>query len=212
MAIDLATGSMPDVVGRADRKQSEEPSPYGWAPWAVVGGLTLVVAVIPLATALVALRSPRWYPVLDLAQTEMRVRDVGTGHIPLVGLAGRMEGYGRQASHPGPLSFYTLWPAYRLAGGTAFGLQLATVVSNVAAVAGALWIAQRRRGPVLALAVAAALAVLLRGAGVTLFVEAWNPYLPVLWWIVFLLAVWSVLCADLVLLPVAVFAGSYCMQ
>jgi hypothetical protein len=40
----------------------------------------------------------------------------------------------------------------------------------------------------------------------------WNPYLPVLWWLTFLLAVWSVLCGDLRVVPVAVFAGSFCMQ
>jgi hypothetical protein len=40
----------------------------------------------------------------------------------------------------------------------------------------------------------------------------WNPYLPVLWWFVFLLAVWSVLCDDLVMLPVLVVAGTFCMQ
>ena len=39
--------------------------------------LTAVV-VLPLLVALVALRTPRWYPLLDLAMTELRVRDVGT--------------------------------------------------------------------------------------------------------------------------------------
>ncbi len=209
---DLTTSSARRPVDHGDPRPAG-PSTHRGAPgWAVVAGLTALVAAVPLATALVAVARPRWYPVLDLAQTELRMRDVGTRHTPLIGLAGRMYGLDQQGSHPGPLSFYTLWPAYRLAGGTAFGLQLATVVSNVAGVAVALWIAHRRRGPVLALAVAAGLAVLLRGAGITLFIEAWNPYLPVLWWIVFVLAVWSVLCADLALLPVAVFAGSYCVQ
>jgi hypothetical protein len=178
----------------------------------VVGGLTLVVAAVPLAVALVALASPRWYPVMDLAETELRMRDIGTGHTPLVGMPGRIIGYGQQGNHPGPLSFYTLWPMYFVAGRSAFGLHLATIVSNVGAVAVALAIAYRRKGPLLALGMACALAVLLRGAGVTLFIEVWNPYLTILWWVVFLLAVWSVLCADLALLPVAVFAGAYCMQ
>src|SRR5206468_2072071 len=42
--------------------------------------------------------------------------------------------------------------------------------------------------------------------------EAWNPYMPMMWWVVFLLAVWSVLCDDLLMLPIAVFAGSFCAQ
>jgi hypothetical protein len=33
-----------------------------------------------------------------------------------------------------------------------------------------------------------------------------------MWWLLFLLAVWAVLCGDIALLPVAVFAGSFCMQ
>ena len=40
-------------------------------------------------------------PLLDLAQTELRVRDVGGSHTPLVGLAGRIQAYGQQGSHPG---------------------------------------------------------------------------------------------------------------
>src|SRR4029453_1011892 len=39
-----------------------------------------------------------------------------------------------------------------------------------------------------------------------------NPYFPLFWWLVFLLAAWSVLCDDLAMLPVAAFAGSYCLQ
>ena len=51
-----------------------------------------------------------WYPVLDLAMTEFRVRDVGTSHTPLIGLPGRIGEYPDQGSHPGPLSFYLLAP------------------------------------------------------------------------------------------------------
>ena len=56
------------------------------------------------------------------------------------------------------------------------------------------------------------LAVLTRAYGAFLLTLPWNPYLPVLWWIVFVLAVWSVLADDLAMLPIVVFAGSLCMQ
>jgi hypothetical protein len=36
--------------------------------------------------------------------------------------------------------------------------------------------------------------------------------MPVSWWVVFILAVWSVLCDDIAMLPIAVFAGTFCMQ
>ncbi|GIU90793.1 MAG: hypothetical protein KatS3mg010_1892 [Acidimicrobiia bacterium] len=62
------------------------------------------------------------------------------------------------------------------------------------------------------LATAAALAVLMHAYGAYLLTLPWNPYLPVLWWVVFLLAVWSITLDDLAMLPVAVFAGSFAMQ
>ena len=94
-------------------------------PVLVVGGLTLVLAV-PLLIAIVVLHSPRWYPLLDMAQTELRVRDVWSSHPPLIGLAGRIGPFNENGgSHPGPLSFYALWPVYALFGSHAYGMQVA---------------------------------------------------------------------------------------
>jgi hypothetical protein len=177
----------------------------------VLAALVALFAV-PLAVALVALRSPRWYPLLDLAQTEMRVRDVSGGHLPLIGLPGRIGPFGDQGSHPGPLSFWALWPFYQGFGATAWALEAACSALQLIALGTSLWIARRRGGLTLLLVVAAALAVLCRAYGPTLLAQPWNPYLPVLFWAVFLLAVWSVLCDDLALLPVAVLAGSFCAQ
>ena len=158
------------------------------------------------------LHSPRWFPLLDLAQTELRVRDVGGADTPLVGLAGRIQAFGRQGSHPGPISFLALWPFYKLFGTSAWALQVASIALHVLAMAGILAVAHRRGGTRLALGFGAVLAVLLYGYGTGTFVEPWNPYMPVLWWLLFLVAVWSVVCGDVALLPLAVFAGSFCMQ
>jgi len=178
----------------------------------LVVGLVTVAAGIPLAVALGVLHSPRWYPLLDLAQTELRVRDVGTADSPLVGLAGRITGDdGLQGSHPGPLSFWGLAPFYTLLGRTAWAMQGAAVALNLLAMGIAVWIAHRRGGRYAAVGTAVALAVLMHAYGRWL-TEPWNPYMPMLWWVVFLLALWSVLCDDLPTLPVAVFAGSFCAQ
>jgi hypothetical protein len=177
----------------------------------VVAGATAVV-VLPLLVALGALRSPRWYPLLDLAMTELRVRDVGTTHSPLIGLVGRLSSNGVQGSHPGPLSFWALAPTYRLLGGSSWSLMVGVVVLNTTAVALTLWAALRRGGTAVALGFAAALAVLVHLYGTQVLTEPWNPYLPVMWWPLTLVAVWSVLDDDLAMLPVAVFAGSFCMQ
>jgi Dolichyl-phosphate-mannose-protein mannosyltransferase len=178
-----------------------------------VAGLVAVVGGVPLAVALAVLRQPRWYPLLDLAQTELRVRDVDGGHPPLVGLAGRIQGInGEQGSHPGPISFWALWPFYKLFGSGPWALQAASAALNLLAMGVAVGIAQRRGGRVVALAAALGLVVLVRSYGAELMTEAWNPYLPMLWWVVLLLAVWSVLCDDWPMLPVAVFAATFCMQ
>lgn len=179
----------------------------------VLLGIAIVaVLAVPLLVALVALGGHEWFPLLDMAQTEMRVRDVASGHPPLTGLAGRIGTFGQQGSHPGPLSFWALWPFYQLFGAGSWGLEAAAVVLNILAMALALWLAYRRGGAPLLLAMGAVLAVLTRAYGATLLTQPWNPYLPMMWWFAFLLAVWSVLCDDLPALPVLVFTGSYCMQ
>jgi hypothetical protein len=175
--------------------------------------LTALVAGVPLAVAAAVLRSPRWYPLLDHAQTELRVRDVGHEHPPLVGLPGRLWGHGESGSHPGPISFWALAPVYRLLGSSSWALQAATALLNVVAVGVSLAVARRRAttsGPVLATGVG--LAVLVHAYGPETLTLAWNPYLPVLWWPAFLLAVWAVLDGDAPMLPVAVLAGTFCMQ
>jgi hypothetical protein len=180
-------------------------------PALVVGGLLTILAV-PLLVALGVLHSPRWYPLLDLAQTELRVRDVGTRHSPLVGLAGRIQAYGQQGSHPGPISFWGLAVFYRLYGASSFAMQAACVTLHLIAMGGILAVSYRRGGVRLALAFAAVLAVLTHAYGTGTLTEAWNPYMPVLWWLLFLVAIWSVLIDDVAMLPVAVFAGSFCLQ
>jgi hypothetical protein len=208
--------------GRGGSEQECDAGPGRRRPWSlhelrasrsalVVAGLVVVVA-IPLLVALVALRHRPWVPILDLAMTELRVRDVGSSHPPLIGLPGRIGTLAEQGSHPGPLSFWALWPFYQLFGAGPWALQAAAVLLHVVAIAVFLWIAHRRGGIGLALAAAAVLAVLVRTYGVGTLTEPWNLFLPLLWWMVFLLAVWSVICGDLPLLPVAVFAGSFCMQ
>ncbi len=174
-------------------------------------GLTAVLAV-PLVVAVVALRRPHWYPLMDLALIEMHVRDIGTANAPLTGLVGRFPVGDQQAFHPGPLGFYALWPFYRLFGSSAYALLAASVAVHVLAIAVLLWIAWRRGRIGLLLGVSFVVALLARAYGANVLVEAWNPYLPVLWWLVFLFAVWSVVCDDLPLLPLAAAAGSLCVQ
>jgi hypothetical protein len=196
----------PDDVGDHDDGTAVARR-HGWLIAACLAGLS-----VPLLVALAGFRRPPWTPVLDLAMTELRVRDVGGSHTPLIGLPGRIGSLTDQGSHPGPLSFYALAPTYRLLGSSAWALQVATFAIHAVAMGVALWIGARRGGARMVLVVAALLAVLTAGYGGGALTEPWNPYMPLLWWVVVLLAVWSVLAGDLPMLPVAVFAASFCAQ
>jgi len=179
----------------------------------VLGASVLGLMLVgPLVVALVGHRAGDWYPALELAETELHVRDVGTGDTPLTGLIGRLGPPEDRGSHPGPMSFVALAPVYRLAGSSPWALQVATVVLHLTAIAATLWIAHRRGGPWLVVVFATAATVLLRFYGAGLLTEPWNPYLPMLWWVVFIMAVWSVVEDDVAVLPVAVAAGSLCAQ
>jgi hypothetical protein len=203
--VDAGAGPAADVTAHDDTVHSRRRTAL------TVGGLTAVL-VVPIVIAVIAVRSPPWYPLVDLAQIEMRVRDVGTSHPPMTGLGGRIFGLNTQGSHPGPVSFYLLAPVYRLLGSTPWALQVSAAVLNVAALGGTVWASHRRWGLRGALLVAAGLAVVMRMYGTVVLLYPWNPYMPVLFWILFLVCVWGVLCGDLVLLPLAVAAGCVCAQ
>jgi hypothetical protein len=177
----------------------------------IVAGLVALLAV-PLVVALIAVKHPKWYPIWDLALTEMQLRDVGSIHTPLTSVGGRVGAGNELGSHPGPLGFYMMFPAYRVFGASSWAMQVAAVSVHVAAVGAILFLCARRRSLALLLGMAAVLAFLIRATGAELLTQAWNPSLPMLWWIVFLVAVWLVVCGDLPMLPVAIFAGSFCVQ
>ena len=230
-AVGTGTGTDPDPAGvdartRANRGDAPATADGDVATFAdgdaaphrerrrtalTVAAITGVLA-IPNVIATVAVRTPRWYPLVDLAQIEMRVRDVGFSHPPLIGLGGRIFGLRSQGSHPGPASFFLLAPVYRLLGSSAWALHVSAAALNIAALAGTVWATHRRWGLRGALLMAAGLALLMRMYGTTVLLYPWNPYLPVLFWALFLVCVWGVLCDDVALLPVAVLAGCLCAQ
>ena len=187
----------------------KDPRPVKkWWPLLVVWGLL----VLPLVSASVwSHRNDHFAPVFDLAMTEVRVRDVGTVHTPLVGLPGRL-GQPEIGSHPGPLSFYLLAPVYRLLGGSYWALRVSTATFNALAIAAALIVARRCAGAAAVIGAGFGIACLELGFGLLVLTEPWNPYLPVLWFPAFLLAAWSVAKGDVQMLPIALATGSVCAQ
>ncbi|HEX6569840.1 MAG TPA: hypothetical protein VF015_11765, partial [Acidimicrobiales bacterium] len=191
-----ADGGAP-VAGQAG-SDIRPPRPLTAPAW-----LGLAAVALPLVVALAALHGPHWFPVLDHAEFELRLRDVGTRHTPLVGTVGRLYGYGQQGNHPGPLGFYLLAPVYRLVGASPWAMQVAMAADYVAAAALALWIVARRGGPRLVLAFGAVAVLVVQGLGADTVANPWNPYVAVAWWLAFVVAVWSAVDGDAPLLPVA---------
>ncbi len=170
------------------------------------------VAVLPLVVAVVALLWKPWAPVLDLAMTEFRVRDVGGRFTPRIGLPGRIGDFPDQGSHPGPWSFYLLAPFYRLAGASAWGMQLGSVAINSVAFVGVVMVGRRLAGTVGALTMAAVVAVAVRGFGLNVLTHPWNPYFPLALWLLLLVCAWAVLAGDHRLAVVVAVCGSVAAQ
>ena len=196
-----------DVAPVDDGRRPSWPGSH----WFAIVVVTVCVA-LPLIVAVATLSGRRWFPVLDLAMTEFRVRDVGGRFTPLIGLPGRIGTFPEQGSHPGPISFWLVAPGYRLFGGSAWAMEAATVMIQTAWIAVALWIGHRRAQLAGVLVVATVIAVMLRGYGLVVLIQPWNPYLPLIVWVVVLLATWSVLCGDHMMLIPLVVAASFAAQ
>ncbi|HET8930672.1 MAG TPA: hypothetical protein VFN21_08450 [Acidimicrobiales bacterium] len=192
---------------------ADAAAPVWWRRPGVVAGGFAAAFVIPFLITALKLRTPRPYVVLDLAQTEMRVRAVFSLNPPLIGLPGRLGQFGvHTGSHPGPLSFWLLAPFYKLFGSTPWALFAAALVLNFAWICVALWLGWRRGRLAMLIGVGALVVLLVHTFGIIVVEQPWNPYLPLMAWTVLLLAAWSVLNDDIKMLPVLVVAASYCMQ
>ncbi|WP_040495773.1 hypothetical protein [Ilumatobacter nonamiensis] len=197
----------------------------GTRVWERPGPLTLGgIVALPLVIAAIVLAFRPWFPTLDMAMTELRVRDVGGRQTPLIGLPGRIGDFPDQGSHPGPWSFWLIRPFHLLSGGRSWGMELGSAVLNSAAAIGAVVVAARvvRRigaaarpvpsGHLVTLAIAGAVALAIRGYGLSVLTHPWNPYFPLLLWIVILLATWGVLCGEHRLAVVVVGVGTIAAQ
>ena len=185
-----------------------------WRPFLERSWLIVVSALLllPLLATSVWLFGDRWAPVFDMAFIEMRVRDIGTVNSPLIGLGGRLGRSPNFGSHPGPLAFYLLAPAYWLLGSSYWALRTSGLISNAAAILTSLAMVRRLQGDQGVVALGVGIALVEIGLGLPTFAEPWNPYFPVLWFFAFLVLVSSVLAGHEKLLPAVAGVGSLCGQ
>ncbi len=147
-----------------------------------------------------------WKAAGDLSVIRLRALDVGTSNTPLVGAYSRFKW-----NHPGPSLSFAFAPWVRLFGASGVGILIGAFVANLAAMAGAAWVA-RRASKVLFVLVAIALAsfVLLEQSG-ELF-NPWNPFVILLPLFTALLAGWGAIRGDRAAAIVLVIAASFAIQ
>ncbi len=194
------------AVGIDAASTSDGPAPAGsdrGRGWAWVIGAVIVLAV---AGAGISAIGRSYLPVGDDATIEMLVRDVGP-HTPLVGFNSRFTW-----NHPGPWTFWLLAAPFKLFGSDPRWLLVGAGIIGAGAVAAFAWVAFRRGGVALVAWAGFLLLVLCRSTGYVTLRDPWNPWIAVLPFALFLLAVWAVVDGDLPLIPVALLAGSYCLN
>lgn len=175
--------------------------------------LAVVVALVPVATAVArALRSD-WIPIGDNALIEIRSRDVWSAeHFPLLGTwSSASLSAGIDLNHPGPLLFQVLAPFVAVLGGPA-GVAVGIGVLNGAAIIGCAVVGFRALGRTGSLAATLVSGTLAWTLGSVLLADPWNPHPLVLPCLLMLLLTWDVAQGDLAALPWLVAVGSLCLQ
>ena len=146
--------------------------------------LTLVV-LGPALAAVVQRAGSDYVPVQDLAIIDLRVRDVWSSHIPLVGP------YSKGWSHPGPLLFWLLAVPSGLFGQAAWATAAGAALLQAGAIAGSARLAWRKGGLPLLLLVLAVLGLSYSATGGWMVMDAWNPNVAFPFFVLYVLGVWA---------------------
>jgi hypothetical protein len=150
-----------------------------------VAALVLVVAS-PLIVGGLALVGQSWFPMGDWASMAWRTSQVGTADTPLVG-AYTVKGW----AHPGPLLFWLAAPLWHLSGGDPRSLEWTAGLINFAMIVALAAVAWRRGRWALTLAVMLLTAVLIHAFTPAVMVDLWNPYVPLLAFLLTVVLVWD---------------------
>jgi hypothetical protein len=175
------------VEGQADAPLTAPAAAASPWPTRLLVLAIVAVTVSPIVVAALSLIGDSWYPVGDLSHIYFRVGQVGTTATPLVG-AESIKGW----AHPGPAEFWLAAPLYRLTGADARSLLWTAATINVVAVAGIAAVAWRRGGFPLLVGLMTMVGILIHTLGPERVTSIWNPFLPLLPFLLTVVLAWDV--------------------
>jgi hypothetical protein len=194
------------VVERDEHEESDEGLPGRGRARALQAALVATL-VLPIVAGTIAALFLDAHPVMDWALIELRVRDVGTSQMPLLGPFSRF-GW----NHPGPLLFWLLAVPYRVLGSSSDAMFVGAGIVNLAAAAGIAWVTVRRGGLALLAWTVLVFTALLRGQEALFVVDPWNPTIVVLPFALLAFLTWSIGEGDHRLMPLWVLVASWIVQ
>ena len=204
---DEATGAA--VIAPADAVVVEPPPVDRPGPdrSLAIAVALVVMALVPVATVVLTRVGHTYTPAGDVALIDLRVREIWSGHLPLVGPYGN-----RGWSHPGPALFYLLAIPSLLSGRAAWGTQVGAALLQGVAIVWLARLAWRRGG--LPLTAAAMVGISLVGHGTTAFAlrDPWNPNVVLLFFALFVFQGWLLATQDTRVLPGAVAVATLLVQ
>jgi hypothetical protein len=168
--------------------------------------LTLVVLLPVLATLLTRVGSS-YTPAGDMGMIDLRVRDVWSANIPLIGPYSR---YGW--SHPGPLLFWLLAIPSGVFGQPAWATLVGGAVLQGVAITWLAVLAWRRGGLPMVSVALAGMTLVYVSTGSWIMLEPWNPHIAMPFFALFVFQSWLLATGDARVLPGAVLVATFLVQ
>jgi hypothetical protein len=170
--------------------------------------LAMAAVALPFVAAVVVdVSADQASPLGDVALIDLHVRDLLSGHLPLIGVWSRF-GW----NHPGPALYYALAPFSLLANEAGWGTMIGGALLQALAVAGIAWLAWRRGGWTFSLAALVAVSLMYSTLAVSAVLVPWNPWVLFPFSFLFALAVWATVVGDPMQLVLVAVVGSFLVQ
>lgn len=165
------------------------------------------IALLPVLVVVFTRTGRDYLPTQDFAVLDLRVRDVWSADIPLVGPYSRF-GW----NHPGPAMYWLIAPLSLVTGKAAWATLVGSALLQGVAIGFTARVAWMLGGIALALGALAVQALSYGATGPWILLEPWNPHAAFPYLVLFALLVWGIGLGEPRYLPGAALAGGFLLQ